>query len=358
MKCRLLIFSFLVVLSSVARAGSDVRTGPIRFPLPVSDTVTMVIIGDVMMHARQLEYPHDKFLSGISPFLKEADCAVANMEFTLGGEPYTGYPAFSSPDSYAGYVSDCGVDVFLMANNHILDRGANGLDRTLGVYRNMDGVRFTGAAADAREKESVYPLIIRERGVSIALINFTYGTNTPSDRDWPAVNRTDTTDIANAIRRARQRKADYVIALPHWGEEYRLLHSSAQERLARWLADKGVDAIIGSHPHVVQDSTHIAGIPVVYSTGNAVSNMSATDTRLELAVSISFVRDSIFGRSRMLEPELRFMWCTLPGQLTDSYCTIFVDEWEGRRDEWITPSDYDNMMSTLERVKKATGIRQ
>ena len=51
-----------------------------------------------MMHARQLEYPMDSFLEGISERMKSADITVANMEFTLAGKPYSGYPAFSAPD--------------------------------------------------------------------------------------------------------------------------------------------------------------------------------------------------------------------------------------------------------------------
>ena len=51
------------------------------------------------------------------------------------------------------------------------------------------------------------------------------------------------------------------------------------------------------------------------------------------------------------------MWCTRPVRLTESYATIMVDEWLGRRDEWLMPSDYDNMIATLSRVKAATGIQ-
>ena len=121
--------------------------------------------------------------------------------------------------------------------------------------------------------------------------------------------------------------------------------------------EQGCCAIVGSHPHVVQDSTHIKGVPVIYSVGNAVSNMSATNTRLELAVTLRFVRDQITGECKMLEPQLDFMWCTLPDRLTKSYATIFVDEWIDRSNDWLSPDDYDNMLTTLYRVKSETGIK-
>ena len=114
---------------------------------------------------------------------------------------------------------------------------------------------------------------------------------------------------------------------------------------------------MGSHPHVVQDTTHIRGVPVIYSLGNAISNMSIINSRLGLAATLRFVCDPVTHEKRMLEPELRFLWCTLPERLLpDSYASLFVKEWANRRDDWLTPSDFDNMISTWQRVKQTCGI--
>ena len=329
---------------------------PADIPFAGPDTVSVALIGDVMMHSRQLEYDFTTFLENIKAPLQAATFAVANMEFPLAGEPYTGYPSFSTPEPYADYVADCGVDVFLMANNHLLDRREKGLERTLQYYRVMsDRVSFTGAASDPEEMERLNPLMLITRTMRIALVNFTCCTNNAPAADWPSLCYDDKDQIQKAIRSAKAQGADFIIALPHWGIEYDLHHSRPQAELAGWLVAQGVNAVVGAHPHVVQDTTHIGGAPVIYSMGNAVSNMSAINTRLELEVTLRFVRDR--GGKRMLEPQLRFMWCTLPDTLTDSYSTIYVDEWIGRRDCWKDPSDYDNMISTLHRVKAATGIR-
>jgi poly-gamma-glutamate synthesis protein (capsule biosynthesis protein) len=85
--------------------------------------------------------------------------------------------------------------------------------------------------------------------------------------------------------------------------------------------------------------------------------MSAENTRLELAVTLRFIYDRNSQVKTMLEPQLDFMWCTLPKRLTASYATIFVDEWKERRGEWIEPADFDNMMATLKRFKSASGIK-
>lgn len=328
------------------------------YPMPkarplfsMRDTTSIFIIGDVMMHSRQLEYYCETFLKYISPAMQEANFCIANMEFSLGGPPYTGYPAFSTPDWYPEYVARCGADVFLLANNHVLDKGLAGFKRTLRVYdRQADslGIQYTGVGDE--------PLILHRRGLSIALVNFSYGTNIGPEVSSPDILRMRKADVKRCIKKAEKQGADFIVALPHWGVEYSLRHSDAQKEWAEWLVRQGCCAVVGAHPHVVQDTTHIAGVPVIYSMGNAVSNMSAINTRLELAVTLRFVYDHVTGEKTMLEPEIDWMWCTLPDMLTGSYATIFIKEWATRRSEWLNPSDFDNMMATLERVRQATGI--
>ncbi len=341
-----------------SRLATEGRLKPAMPLYGPPDTASVIVLGDIMLHSRQMEYDYQPFLENIRPLLESADLSIANMEFPLAGEPYTGYPAFSAPDEYAQYVKESGVDVFLAANNHILDKGDKGLERTCNKYLEMENngeIRFTGISCDESDNKSRYPLIINMRGTRIALLNFTYGTNGGSSRAWPKVNRMDTTDISAAISRAKEQKPDFIIALPHWGTEYSLKHSPRQEALAKWLVDKGVDVIIGAHPHVVQDSSDINGVPVFYSVGNAVSNMSAANTQLELAVKLQFARD-INGDKSMLKPVVTYLWCSLPNRFCENYATIPVAEHIGKRSLWKSQADYDKMMNTYRRVKSETGV--
>lgn len=353
----------VAIMLSVSLSSSAQPFFEIPFPRPVhdaADTLSFFFIGDVMMHSKQMEHDHHEFLSRIAPKMREADVCVANMEFTLAGPPYSGYPCFSCPEYIPEYLaSECGTDIFLTANNHILDFDSAGLVRTLDLYTQLSdslGIRFTGASSEESDRNERYPLVVEGKNLRIALINFTYGTNSGASKEWPKVNRMKKEEIHAAFERAEAKGADFIIALPHWGTEYSLSHDGSQEKWAEWLVEEGADLIIGSHPHVVQDTTHINGIPVIYSLGNAVSNMSITNSRLELAVKVRFVFNPADGSRKMLEPQLYFMWCTLPGRLTDSYATIFVKEWANRRDDWLTPSDFDKMIETWHRVKTATGI--
>ena len=346
--------SIFITILAVCLCGAQTRPSGFRIPLPdclSKDTVEVLVAGDMMMHSRQMLYPQETFLKDLEPELKAADISIANLEFTLAGPPYTGYPAFSAPDSYASYLAGCGIDIFLTANNHILDKGAAGAMRTLDIYRSMkDTVLFTGSAADSTDLKANRPLTMVKKGIRLAFVNFTYGTNAAISSPWPKIYQTDTEELASEVKKARE-SADFVIVLPHWGNEYELRNSAGQEKLAAMLVNAGADFIIGSHPHVVQNIASINGKKVFYSTGNCVSNMSARNTRLGLIVRLRFVKDNASGRVQALEPETRFTWCTLPGTLTNSFATIFIDRWMGRRSEWKNPSDYDNMIETYQRIK-------
>ncbi|MBQ9184370.1 MAG: CapA family protein [Bacteroidales bacterium] len=331
-------------------------------PVIPSDTIRLVFIGDVMMHTAQLKRDFTPFLQDLKPLLSGADVAIANMEFPLGGEPHSGYPAFSAPDSIATYVAGLGADVFLTANNHILDKGTAGLERTLRQYGKIKGVKFTGTASEDYPDSLVNPLIIISKGAKIALVNFTYGTNAalPWEGSGTRVRLMKKEDTSELFERARSAGADFIIALPHWGDEYSLKHNKAQKEYAEWMAGEGAGVIIGTHPHVVQDTCSITApdgrkVPVIYSLGNAVSNMSAPNTRLELAATVSLVRNFL-GQVSLHDIQLEWLWCTLPGRLEDNYRTVRVREMTGRSELWKKESDYKNMISTLERVKEKTGI--
>ncbi len=331
-------------------------------PLYRTDTLTIRILGDIMMHEKQIinarradgSYGFDTYFMFIEDEIREADISIANMEFTLAGEPYSGYPAFSAPDPFADYLAGCGFDIFLAANNHIFDKGTEGAERTLQRYRNL-GIRFTGLAGSETELADNNPLYIRREGISLALMNLTYGTNLGLQTHWPKTNYIrERTKAAEAFRAAEE-GAEMTLVFPHWGTEYALQHSQQQEKDAAWFVENGADMIIGAHPHVIQDCGSINGVPVAYSLGNAVSNMSAENTQLELMATIRIVRESD-GDLKMLPLELKYLWCSRPGGYNDSYTVIPVAEFMDRKDEWANTSDYWNMVITYERVKKETGI--
>lgn len=341
-------------------------------PLYAQDTVTIRFFGDIMMHTNQIKAAesgngsHDfrTYYMLMEDYLEDSDLNAANMEFTLGGEPYTGYPSFSAPDSFATYLADAGFNVFLCSNNHIFDKGSSGVKRTLGVYETLirnKGIHFTGAAIDEISQSETSPLIINVKGIRTAFINATYGTNSPRGSGWPKTNIISDRESLSEALHAAKAKADITIVLVHWGTEYSLQHSESQEKDAKWFAENGADLIIGSHPHVIQDADMLdcAGkaVPVVYSLGNSVSNMSAANTQAGLMVTARIIRKSN-GDIQVLPPEYRYTWCSRPGGYGNSYYVIPITDFLDRKNEWKGQWDYDKMLTTYRRVREITGIKE
>ena len=325
-----------------------------------------------MMHSAQIQsadagdgtYDFSTYYKLMKEYMDDADLNVGNMEFTLGGEPYTGYPSFSAPDSYGDYLADCGFNLFLCANNHIFDKGRNGLLRTLEKYGHIassKSIYYTGAASDSDIESQNNPLIINTKGIRLGFINVTYGTNSPRGEGWPKTyTLSDREKLGKALEKSRS-KADITIALPHWGTEYSLEHSKIQEEHARWLAENGADIIIGAHPHVIQDADTIKvgdkSVTVIYSLGNSVSNMSAENTQTGLMTTIRIVRHHN-GDINILDPEYKYTWCSRPGGYGDSYYVLPLTDYLDKREEWKGGWDYDKMLSTYRRVSSVTEIKE
>jgi poly-gamma-glutamate capsule biosynthesis protein CapA/YwtB (metallophosphatase superfamily) len=255
-----------------------------------NDTSCLKIIfaGDIMGHDAQIQGAYDAQTGSynfeptfryISSYIKDADIAIANLEVTLAGAPYSGYPRFSSPDNLAIAAQEAGFDIFVNSNNHALDRGKRGFNRTLDVLDSLD-IIHTGTFRNIKDRDLYYPLIVEKNNISIALLNYTYGTNSLKEDTPCIVNRIDTALIRKDILKARSACVDYVIINMHWGNEYERYENDAQVYLAEFMLSIGADAIIGSHPHVVQpvrlyypdnSDSSVFNI-VVYSLGNFVSN--------------------------------------------------------------------------------------
>ena len=325
--------------------------GQLHFPeefwraWPHTDTLTLYAVGDIMSHGAVIrdaaENGYEGFFKYVEKDIQGADIAIGNMEFPLAGKPYSGYPNFSGPEAYAEYLSRVGFDVFLTANNHILDRGSAGLERTIRELEARN-LWYTGIGENMQKDSLQNPFILSLKGIRVAIVNFTYGTNQGSSKAWPKVQRMDTLALKPVMERASS-KADLVLVFPHWGIEYDLKHSARQEEMARWLIAQGAHAIVGAHPHVVQDMQWIEGVPVFYSLGNALSNQNDLPARLEAALTLRFVIH-LGERPQLLEPRLDYLWCTKPGMVEDSFSAVPVTL---PQTYWRVPSDYEQMKSTL-----------
>jgi len=264
-----------------------------------ADTVvSLIFAGDIMGHSPQFkvayntdtkEYNYDICFNNVKSYISAADFAVCNLEVPIAGEPYSGYPNFSSPDALLDALKNAGYDVLLTGNNHVADRGAQGIKRTIEQIQKR-GFYYAGSYFNETQKDTIYPLILTKNNFKIALLNYTFSTNGNPVIKPLLVNVIDTMQITRDLQKA-QTLADFTVVCIHWGEEYQTQANAAQMKLAEIMAENGADLIIGGHPHVVQNAQYLINknnekVPVFYSIGNSISNQRNVNTDGGIMVSV------------------------------------------------------------------------
>lgn len=328
----------------------------------------LLFIGDFMGHMDQINaafnkdtktYDYDDCFAPVKPLLSDADVTIGNIEVTLGIKPYSGYPQFSSPPSYASAIKNAGVDVLTTANNHSCDKGKRGLERTINILDSL-AIGHTGTFINKEQKDASPAYIIDQNGIRLAIINFTYGTNEIPPTHPNIVNYLDKETVKNDIEAAKKMNPDEIIAFVHWGYQYKDLPNNDQKEMFDFFKENGVNIVIGAHPHVLQPmhwkkSTETTQESlVVYSLGNFVSHQRTfprdggavfelTLQKNEEGISI---KDANYTLTWVHEP-------VIEGK--KHYYILPVKEYENRPEYFTLKKDYDKMMRFVKHARSLLG---
>jgi poly-gamma-glutamate synthesis protein (capsule biosynthesis protein) len=318
---------FVIVVAGFTVLNCTRVRAPEAAAVPPADCtarVRLVFAGDLMQHlpqvsaARRKGGGHDYSASFryVQPIFREADLAILNFETTLTPSAYyTGYPRFRSPSPLAGAVKDMGVDVVVLANNHICDYGTPGLEYTLSRFDSL-GIAHTGAFADSLQYRRLHPLRMAVGGMQFALFNYTYDTNGMPVPKGAIVNLIDTAAIAADLSRIDRTETDCVIVFFHWGDEYIRQPNPEQRRLAEFCHQRGAEIVVGSHPHVIQpiethpDEDNVIREVTVYSLGNLVSNQRNRYRDGGLIVTLNIEKKE--DQPVCITPSYTPVWVSLP----------------------------------------------
>ena len=284
----------------------------------------LVFGGDLMQNLPQVRaarnnrensYDYSESFQFVKPLFEQADLAILNLETTFSATGnYTGYPLFRSPKDLATNMRDIGIDVAVMANNHVFDGGKQGVYTTATLLDSI-GIQRTGVFIDSDDFLSHHPLYIRVNGIQFALLNYTYGTNGLPVPDGMYVNHIDSFNIIRDLQQIDRSTTDGVIVYFHWGDEYVRKPNQEQRALADLCHRYGAEIVIGSHPHVVQPISYqeedgsIRNI-TVYSLGNLVSNQRDRykNGGIIVAIDVTKERDKPLALNIFYSP----VWVQLP----------------------------------------------
>ena len=253
------------------------------------DTVTVVMVGDVLLHTPVAEsgkkedgtYSFDHLFEHVKDDIAQADLALVNQEVIIGGEELgvSGYPCFNAPYELGDALYNAGFDVVLHATNHALDKGKSGIENCLSFWKEEYPTMNVVGINESQEAQDEI-CVIEKNGIRIAVLNYTYGTNgieLPADMPY-AVNLLEEDKVTSDLQKA-QEEADFTIVCPHWGTEYSLEETAEQEKWTEIFYENGADLVIGTHPHVIEPITWYEDEMLVYdSLGNFVNWTSGTGT--------------------------------------------------------------------------------
>lgn len=275
----------------------------------ISPTINIALTGDIMCHntiyidaynKTSNTYDFSYIFENIKRYIQTADIAVGNLETTFAGpnRKYSSYPTFNTPENLAYNLKKLGFDVLSTANNHCYDSGYLGIESTIDYLNDAD-IAHTGTYKSENDQNKI--LIQNVKGIKIAFLSFTYGTNgikIPDDKKY-SVNLIDKDLILKQLSLAKNENPDLICVSMHWGIEYQISPNNEQKDLADFLFQNGADIIIGNHPHILQpmeikniklaDGTE-KQVFIIYSLGNFIADQNKTNTRNSAILNLNITK--------------------------------------------------------------------
>ena len=308
-------------------------------------------------------------------YFEVADYSACCIETTLNtkNRKISSYPQFCSPDEVATSLKEVGMDLIATSSNHANDTRKSGIDTTLDVLDEI-GLDHVGTYRSQEERDKNHGVLLKNiNDISIAFLNYTYGTNGISADAYPyAINifnkdyLTYMRDInyelvGEDMKYARSLNPDMIVVMVHWGLEYKTVQNSLQEALADFLFQEGATLVIGGHPHVPQgmevreipndDGTTRTGY-IVYSLGNFISNQPYQYTDITAIVNIEIEKDLQTNQIDLKHIDYVPMYMLHPNASnTKHYCLLDIhkamQEYESGDTTYVNATVYNKLKTAL-----------
>ena len=313
-------------------------------------------------------YDYAEVFKDVIPALAASDLTILNFEGNFYGAPY-GTSTSSAPIAMAQALKAAGVDMLQIANSYTIANGIIGMKQTLDAVRSA-GLTPLGAYGSNEEfRNSGGYTMVSIRGIRVAIVAFTKGMGSlglPAGSEncvnvlyedyassYKKVNTEGITAILNA---ANEEKPDVTIALVHWGSEYNDYPSDSQAKIVELMQSLGVDAIVGTHPHYVQQVVfdQDAGTVVAYSLGDFYGSGEKNGTYYSVLLNLQVTKDNLTGETRITQCTHTPIYLLTPERdgepLRLMRMEAAIESYEGNHVDKITQIAYENMCYALKRA--------
>jgi poly-gamma-glutamate synthesis protein (capsule biosynthesis protein) len=291
---KIIMINETLVASVKGTANLEQKTVEDTKEVVENSSAILMFTGDLMCLGGQQnavnksnEFDFSHSFSFVAPLFQGADIVIGNLETLISpSNPYSykkktkdNNPNCNAMESYLEALVSSGFDAVVTANNHSLDGGTVGVMETI---TKLEEYKLVHTGTFTSDKEQ--PFILYEvNGITIAILSYTELINArsslPTKKVESLISCYSKDKVISDVIAAKQCSADYIVAYNHWGTENSHVVTKLQKQHATEMAEAGVDLIIGSHPHCLQEAAYISTsdgrqVLCVYSMGNFVSSMT------------------------------------------------------------------------------------
>ena len=301
---------------TLSQTGTEEETQQSQETQPPTTVIHLAAAGDLnitdaVVAAGGADYDYTDAFMDVAHILADADIAAVNLEGNLYGAPY-GTQSASAPQTMMEALAAAGVDLVQLANSYSINQGLSGLADTVRGVR-AAGMEPLGVYADPTQFKTGKGFTLREvQGVKIAFVAFTKGMDgtalpagnedcvnvlyTDYDSTYQEVDTEGITRVLDAVNKA---KPDLTVALLHWGSEFNNTISESQKKICTLMQENGVDAIIGTHSHYVQQMTldSETGNFVAYSLGDFFGDAQRSGSEYSVILDLEITKDNESGQT-------------------------------------------------------------
>ena len=357
-----------VIVLIVSLAGGKKKNASKNEKKKVNETKIHIVAGgdlnitDGVIASGGSNYDYTDAFMDVAPILSSGDLTLMNFEGTACGEPFGGDGA-SAPDNLLMALRNAGVDALQLANSFSIRQGISGLHSTVNSVRNAKMFPL-GVYSQADDKGYV---VYDIQGIRVAVVAFTKGME-EGDRIPPAgegcVNLlytdydtsyqdVDTKGIAKVLEKVEEEDPDITIAMLHWGSKGNDTISKTQKEIVELMQNKGVDAIIGTHSHRVQQMTLKDGKFVAYSLGDFFGDATDSGSEYSVLLDLEIVKDNNTGEARIESFSYTPIYTVRENEsLRVVRLETAVEAYEKGYIQRVSQETYESMQYAMDRIKK------
>lgn len=329
--------------------------------------IKMSAVGDILCSQEMLDdayneqtktYNFSHMFNKVSGFINEADIVMGTMETGITNSKE--YNSQNAPKEFAQAVKDSGVNLVTIAHNHSLDNGVDGLSET---QENLEELDYSVIGSKIETANAVE---IREvKNAKIAFLTYTCLMDNEQGKEKKELDCVSVFSEKNAkedIKYAKEKGAEYICVMIHWGDAITDTVSNKQKEIADFLVENDVDLILGSHPSVVQPmevrkNEDGDNVFIAYSIGNYISTLSSEEAKTELVLNIELRKSGTDGKVTLNKVNYTPIYMLDNGEEAENRfelidmketVTSYSDKGEGN----ITRETYDKLVKALNKLNK------